>query len=94
MPLKQCSSDGKSGWKWGDEGHCYTGPDAKKKALKQGYAISPNEFKKKIVDSVRDETITVAEACKLANELYITDMMFWVAIQCQKATIKELPRNE
>lgn len=39
MPLKQCTSDGKSGWKWGDEGKCYTGPDAKEKAKKQGRAI-------------------------------------------------------
>ena len=39
MPLKQCSQDGKSGWKWGDSGACYTGPEGKKKALKQGQAI-------------------------------------------------------
>lgn len=46
MPLKQCSSDGKSGWKWGDQGHCYTGPGAKKKAIKQGVAIEgPKRFK-------------------------------------------------
>jgi len=40
MPLKQCQIDGKSGWKWGDVGKCYTGPDAKKKAIAQGLAIS------------------------------------------------------
>jgi hypothetical protein len=42
MPLKRCTKDGKSGWKWGDEGKCYTGPDAKKKAAKQGAAIKSN----------------------------------------------------
>jgi hypothetical protein len=36
MPLKKC---GKNGYKWGDSGKCYTGPDGKKKALKQGLAI-------------------------------------------------------
>jgi len=45
MPLKKCTKDGASGWKWGDSGHCYTGPDAKNKALKQGRAIESNKSK-------------------------------------------------
>ena len=46
MPLKKCSIDGKSGWKWGDQGHCYPGKEGKKKAIKQGIAIegSPEKF--------------------------------------------------
>ena len=45
MPLKRCSENNKSGWKWGDQGKCYTGEDAKKKALKQGVAIEgPKKF--------------------------------------------------
>ena len=40
MPLKQCQIDGKRGWKYGDSGKCYTGPDGKKKAIAQGIAIS------------------------------------------------------
>lgn len=39
MPIKECSIDGKNGWKWGDQGKCYTGVDAKDKAHKQGIAI-------------------------------------------------------
>lgn len=46
MPVKTCRADGKSGYKWGDEGKCYThdGSDAgkkraKKQALKQAVAI-------------------------------------------------------
>jgi len=39
MPLKRCQSNGEDGWKWGDEGKCYTGRDAKRKALNQGIAI-------------------------------------------------------
>jgi len=47
MPLKKCSEGGKSGWKWGTNGKCYTGPDGKKKAIKQGVAIEgPENFKK------------------------------------------------
>lgn len=42
MPLKRCSSEGKSGWKYGNSGHCYTGPGAKKKAIKQGLAEQYN----------------------------------------------------
>ncbi len=44
MPLKKCTIDGKQGWKWGDEGKCYTGPDAKEKAIKQGRAIGDYEL--------------------------------------------------
>ena len=39
MPLKRCGSGGK-GWKYGDRGKCYTGPGAKKKAIKQAVAIN------------------------------------------------------
>ncbi len=46
MPVKRCQRDGKPGYKWGDEGKCYTytpGDDssreqAKNKALEQGQA--------------------------------------------------------
>ena len=44
MPLKRC---GKNGWKWGNSGHCYEGPNGKKKAIKQGIAVEgPENFKK------------------------------------------------
>ena len=45
MPLKSCNVDGKAGYQWGEQGKCYTGPDAKKKALKQGVAVEgPEKF--------------------------------------------------
>jgi len=48
MPLKKCSDNQKSGWKWGDQGKCYTGKDGKKKAIKQGIAIEgPKKFQEK-----------------------------------------------
>lgn len=40
MPLKRCSKDGKSGWKYGDEGTCYTGENGKQLAIRQAIAIS------------------------------------------------------
>lgn len=43
MPLQRCQDQGKNGWKWGDSGKCYTGPDAKEKAKKQGQAIEINK---------------------------------------------------
>lgn len=52
MPLKQCTSDNETGWKWGDEGTCYTGPDGKKKAIKQGVAIEgPEKFSEKAIEA-------------------------------------------
>jgi hypothetical protein len=51
MPLKKCVIDGKEGYKWGTEGKCYTGPDGKKKAIKQGVAIEgPEKFSQKAVE--------------------------------------------
>lgn len=47
MPVKRCTKDGKPGYKWGDEGKCYSYTSgnkesrerAKKKAAEQGRAI-------------------------------------------------------
>ena len=68
MPLKKCSKDGKSGYKWGDQGKCYTGPGARKKALKQGRAIEANKFAK----SAEDWDVTngeVTETLRIVAEL-------------------------
>lgn len=52
MPLKKCKDSKDSGYKWGDSGTCYTGKDAKQKAIKQGLAIEgPENFKNKINSS-------------------------------------------
>lgn len=48
MPLQTCERDGSQGWKWGEEGHCYTIEEvgsleeAKKKAINQAIAIGEN----------------------------------------------------
>jgi len=54
MPVKSCSENNKSGYKWGDSGSCYTyNPNDKKsretarrKAIKQGVAITISEGEK------------------------------------------------
>ena len=53
MPVKSCQSNGKSGYKWGDSGKCYTytsGDESSKKraydkAVRQGRAIQVNKTK-------------------------------------------------
>lgn len=47
MPVKKCSSGGKSGAKYGDSGKCYTGKGAVAKAKKQGQAIEISRHKPK-----------------------------------------------
>jgi hypothetical protein len=46
MPVQRCTAKGKSGWKYGSTGKCYTGTDAKKKAIKQGLAVAHSQGRK------------------------------------------------
>jgi len=39
MPILKCQKEGKSGFKFGESGKCFTGPGAREKARKQGAAI-------------------------------------------------------
>lgn len=57
MPLKRCSKDGQTGWKWGNEGTCYVGPGAREKALEQARAILANQGDEKIKDEKPFTTI-------------------------------------
>ena len=43
MPAVKCSVNGEDGWKWGEEGKCYTGENGKQEAEVQGRAISMNK---------------------------------------------------
>lgn len=38
MPVRPCQNEGRVGYKWGDDGVCYTGRDARKEAIRQGLA--------------------------------------------------------
>lgn len=62
MPIKNCEIEGQKGFKWGDEGKCYTGPDAKKKALKQGIAVEGGKF----AESYSDYPKAASENAKTA----------------------------
>lgn len=46
MPVKSCGSGGKSGYKYGDKGKCYTGAAGKSKAAKQGRAIEASKSRR------------------------------------------------
>ena len=69
MPLKKCQKDGKSGWKFGDSGHCYTGPGGKKKAIKQGLNMDPEYFKNKASD---EEFAIAIEDLSLQEKVLLT----------------------
>lgn len=61
MPLQRCGEGGK-GWRWGDSGKCYTGPGAKKKAIKQGLAIEgPDKFASKATNEEVDILLSDTE---------------------------------
>lgn len=95
MPLKKCSQDGKSGWKWGDSGHCYTGPGGKKKAIKQGIAIEgPKKFAS--MAELFDEPVTNDEICDVCFDLnygVLEAAMIAVSIQDELA-LAYIPKSE
>ena len=45
MPLTECQKDGKPGWKWGENGTCFTGTNAKTRARAVGRAIHAQRAK-------------------------------------------------
>ena len=46
MPIEKCTKGGKPGYQYGSQ-KCYTGPGARKKAVKQGQAIKASQARKK-----------------------------------------------
>lgn len=43
MPVTKCTKNGKDGYKWGDQGVCFTGPDAEQRAAAVGRAIKAQD---------------------------------------------------
>lgn len=78
MPLTRCQENDTPGWKWGEEGKCYTyGPgtdrseeEARENALAQAAAMG--EFEKEVDNSVGDETEQVYEIRKTNDMLNYT----------------------
>ena len=50
MPLLRCSKDGQRGWKWGEGGACFVGPNAREKALEQGRVVEARQSQTKSKD--------------------------------------------
>lgn len=46
MPIEQCTVDGVAGFRWGSQGTCYTGADARDKAMAQAVASGELESTK------------------------------------------------
>lgn len=46
MPVRKCTKNGKPGHQYGDQ-KCYTGPNSKRKATKQGHAIKASQGRRK-----------------------------------------------
>jgi hypothetical protein len=69
MPIKECQLNGKPGFKWGDQGYCYTYTsgnktsmdNAKKKVMEQAVAIE-----EKFADSYSDYPKQATENAKIA----------------------------
>lgn len=81
MPIKRC---GKDGWQYGDSGQCYTGPDAKKKAIKQGIAIDgPKKFSEKAYTEgaeLYEKDIQWAASCMYEERIHsLSDLISAVA---------------
>ena len=67
MPIKECQINNIPGYKWGNEGKCYTGPDARKKAQAQGIAIGFGLATTKVSFDY-DETLTKPSMMDKARE--------------------------
>ena len=51
MSLQKCTVDSESGWQYGSQGTCYTCPNAKQDAIKQGVSIDgPEKFSQKAIE--------------------------------------------
>lgn len=44
MPLQRCNNNGKTGWRWGNSGKCYTGANGRKRAIQQMRAIRASGY--------------------------------------------------
>lgn len=67
MPIKKCQLNGKVGYKWGDAGMCYIGPDAKAKAIAQGTAALASEAKRSGAKTKQEIEFYIAEHDKELN---------------------------
>lgn len=93
MPLERCTVDGKGGWRWGTQGHCYPGgKEGKKAAILQGIAIEgPEKFK-----TMADEDPELGRA--VSQELSIVELVSLSqqanAAKMTRKSIDDLPDSD
>lgn len=106
MPIKKCVIDGKDGWKYGDTGKCYTGPDGKQKAIAQAIAINGGnppaneklEIMKEIIEKMAAITKTSFDwdgclSTKKGKDLWMnTGGDKWIITARQPTQIEEILR--
>lgn len=73
MPLKRCQKNGIDGWKYGDQGTCYTGSGAKKKAIRQGVAIGGGTLEESIEAVAMTGRLTENELNELKAEFGMSE---------------------
>jgi len=67
MPVMSCNEKGKSGWKFGASGKCYTYPTgnekasgiAKKKAYLQGVAVGGGKLTEEVLENMNDVEVGI-----------------------------------
>lgn len=57
MPIVKCSKDGISGYKWGEDGHCFIGENAKTQAENQGRALMSQKFEDVLIFDSAGRTV-------------------------------------
>ena len=69
MPIRACTLRGNKGWKFGQAGSCFTGPDAHEQARQQGLAVLTSQAKAAGAKSKADiEAHIAAHGNELADE--------------------------
>ncbi len=73
MPIQDCQLDGRKGKRWGKSGKCYTGPGARRKALRQARAIKASQVSnREQVDGqirARCDSSSVSRGCSGTSDL-------------------------
>jgi hypothetical protein len=96
MPIKSCESDKKPGFKWGDQGKCYTYEpknegslrNARKKATAQGIAIGDIKFQDLRVSFDYHDTLTTDKGKKLLEKEFKDNNLIYIISAAQD--VKEL----
>ncbi len=88
MPVKGCEIDGVAGYKWGDAGTCYTGPDARQMAEKQGAAIKADTVER--LDFGRLSGVERTPQGGIRCPAHLTRTGIFVYTRADGSTVREL----